>query len=75
MRANRYVSYLAAEIEPAALSNMQNFERQAKTTMERIANAGSRGSAGIAGSALGTAVKRNTYIITAGGARASTALD
>lgn len=75
MRANRYVSYLAAEIEPRALANMSTFEREAEKTMQRIASAGSRGSAGLANAAMGNTVSRNTSAIITGGARASAALE
>lgn len=74
MRANRYVSYLAAEIEPKAMSTMTAFERAATKTMENIARASTKGSAGTAASALGTNFSRSTEQIVRSGARAETAL-
>ncbi|MES2903273.1 MAG: tape measure protein [Pseudomonadota bacterium] len=59
MRANRYVSYLAAEIEPKAISTLNEFERQASKVMEKIGAAQQRGTAGFANAALGTAPIRN----------------
>lgn len=59
MRASRYVSYLAAEIEPQAISTLNRFESEATKVMERIAAAGSKGSAGFANSALGVGATRS----------------
>lgn len=56
MRANRYVSYLAAEIEPKAVATLAQFERAAEKTMERIAAVQSRGT-NAAGRALGGALQ------------------
>lgn len=69
MRANRYVSYLAAEIEPQAMGTMRQFEKQAQATMDRIANAGGRGSAGLASQALGSGIQRNAQIVNRSGAQ------
>lgn len=52
MRANRYVSYLAAEIEPKAIATLNQFEREATKVMEKIASAGARGTAGAARGSL-----------------------
>lgn len=75
MRANRYVSYLAAEIEPAALNNMRTFDQAVERTMQKIASAGGRGSAGFASSAMGNAIKRNTDLMATGATKAGRAID
>lgn len=45
MRANRYVSYLGAEIEPKAISNLNAFEQATARTFARVENFSSRGQA------------------------------
>lgn len=47
MRANRYVSYLAAEIEPKALQNLSRFEAATEKTFDRIEAFSSRGRLGM----------------------------
>ena len=57
MRANRYVSYLAAEIEPSALSTINKFERATESAFAKIEKLSSRGlgNSGLAGFDAGTA--------------------
>jgi tape measure domain-containing protein len=51
MRANRYVSYLATEIEPGALAKLSSFEQAQERAFDRIAAFNDRGAA-----RLGTAI-------------------
>lgn len=52
MRANRYVSYLAAEIEPKAIANLSRFEAATEATFNRIEKFSTRGAGGLAGPAI-----------------------
>jgi len=51
MRANRYVSYLAAEIEPDANRNISEFERRMEAAFDRVSAFNDRGSSRV-GSAM-----------------------
>jgi tape measure domain-containing protein len=75
MRANRYVSYLAAEIEPAALANARTFEREIEKTLDRISQKSASGSSAFASSALGTGVSRNLNSISSAAGRTKRDLD
>lgn len=49
MRANRYVSYLGAEIEPKAISNLARYEQLTEATMNKLERLGMRTPAALGG--------------------------
>lgn len=73
--ANRYVSYLSAEIEPRALQNLNRFEKLTEQAFRNIEAFSSRGSSRLGiGSAFGDSTRRNIERTTQSLGQADSAL-
>jgi tape measure domain-containing protein len=72
VRASRYVSYLAAEIEPQAINTLNKFESEATRVLDRIAAAAAK-SSGLG--SFGAGSSRGLVQLSQNGARARAELD